>query len=100
MKKICIFLLAMGAPAFAGSVSVEIQKPGSVSEPHVSAAGQSTKQGDIAWDSASLLRNGKPWIPVMGEFHFSRYPNAEWRDELLKMKAGGITLVSTYVFWI
>jgi beta-galactosidase len=36
----------------------------------------------------------------MGEFHYSRYPANEWREELLKMKAGGISIVSTYVFWI
>jgi hypothetical protein len=36
----------------------------------------------------------------MGEFHYTRYPSSEWRGELLKMKAGGIDIVSTYVFWI
>ena len=36
----------------------------------------------------------------MGEFHFARYPTNEWREELLKMKAGGVDIVSTYVFWI
>ncbi|HXT12011.1 MAG TPA: beta-galactosidase [Candidatus Angelobacter sp.] len=51
-------------------------------------------------DGNSLLLNGKPWTPVMGEFHYSRYPANEWREELLKMKAGGIDIVSTYVFWI
>jgi hypothetical protein len=35
----------------------------------------------------------------MGEIHFSRYPRAEWREALEKMKAGGIKIVSTYVFW-
>ncbi|MGH7989796.1 MAG: beta-galactosidase, partial [Limisphaerales bacterium] len=54
----------------------------------------------LAMDSDSLLLNGKPWMPVMGEFHFSRYPENEWREELLKMKAGGVDIVSTYVFWI
>src|ERR1017187_3918655 len=54
----------------------------------------------LTLDSNSLLLNGKPWTPVMGEFHFSRYPANEWREELLKMKAGGIDIVSTYVFWI
>jgi beta-galactosidase len=54
----------------------------------------------LTLDSHSLLLNGKPWTPVMGEFHFSRYPEKEWREELLKMKAGGIDIVSTYVFWI
>lgn len=51
-------------------------------------------------DSDSLLLDGQQWMPVMGEFHFSRYPENEWREELLKMKAGGVDIVSTYVFWI
>ena len=51
-------------------------------------------------DSRSLFLNDKRWLPVMGEFHFARYPESEWRDELLKMKMGGIDLVATYVFWI
>ncbi len=54
----------------------------------------------ITADSQCLLRDGRPWTPVMGEFHYSRYPTAEWREELLKMKAGGIDIVATYVFWI
>ena len=36
----------------------------------------------------------------MGEFQYSRYPASEWEQEILKMKAGGVTIVSTYVFWI
>jgi len=54
----------------------------------------------IGVDSRSLFLDGKPWVPVVGEFHYSRYPRDEWREELLKMKAGGINTVSTYVFWI
>ena len=54
----------------------------------------------ITADSASLRLNDRPWTPVMGEFHYTRYPAGEWRDELLKMKAGGISIVATYVFWI
>jgi hypothetical protein len=65
--------------------------PGTTTDPH----GQS-----ITADSRSFLLDGKPWIPIVGEFHYSRYPRDEWRDELLKMKAGGVTVVSTYVFWI
>jgi beta-galactosidase len=51
-------------------------------------------------DSNSLRLDGKSWTPIMGEFHFSRYPESEWREELLKMKAGGVDIVATYVFWI
>lgn len=47
-----------------------------------------------------LTLDNKPWFPVMGEFHYSRYPETEWETELLKMKAAGINVISTYVFWI
>ena len=47
-----------------------------------------------------LTLKAKPWIPVMGELHFSRVPEAEWEDEILKMKSAGVTVISTYVFWI
>lgn len=36
----------------------------------------------------------------MGEFHYSRYPESEQESEILKMKAGGVQIVSTYVIWI
>ncbi len=54
----------------------------------------------IGATSHHLLRDGKPWYPIMGEFHFSRYPADEWALELRKMKACGITLVATYIFWL
>jgi beta-galactosidase len=47
-----------------------------------------------------LTRDGNPWLPVMGEFHFSRYPKAQWEEELLKMKAAGVDIVASYVIWI
>ena len=55
---------------------------------------------EISLNSRSLLFDGQPVFPVMGEFHYARVPESEWRDELLKMKAGGVDIVSTYVFWI
>ena len=54
----------------------------------------------LVLDHDSLILNGKRWMPVTGEFHYSRYPKDEWRQELLKMKAGGVDTISTYVFWI
>jgi hypothetical protein len=49
--------------------------------------------------SRYLERDGRPWLPVMGEFHYSRYPAEEWEVELRKMRAGGIDVVASYVFW-
>jgi hypothetical protein len=50
--------------------------------------------------SRYLTLSGKPWLPVMGEFHFSRYPQSQWEEEILKMKAAGVNIVATYVIWI
>ena len=55
---------------------------------------------ELTVDHRSLRLDGQAWLPVMGEFHYTRYPAEEWREELLKMKAGGIDIVATYVFWI
>jgi hypothetical protein len=55
---------------------------------------------EISLNSRSLLFDGQPVFPVMGEMHYSRVPQTEWREELLKMKAGGVDIVATYVFWI
>lgn len=55
--------------------------------------------GTIAANSRWLTRDGKPFLPVMGEFHYSRYPAAQWEEELLKMKAAGVTVVASYVIW-
>jgi beta-galactosidase len=54
----------------------------------------------ISADSQSLMVNGKRVMWAMGEFHYSRYPESEWRHELQKMKAGGINVISTYIIWI
>ena len=62
--------------------------------------GRSSDGHSIEVNSQYLMLDGKPWLPVMGEFHFSRYPESQWEDEILKMKAAGINIISTYVFWI
>ncbi len=54
----------------------------------------------ITYDPVSIIVDGKRWFPMMGEMHFSRYPNQYWEEELAKMKAGGIDIVSLYVIWI
>ena len=47
-----------------------------------------------------FTRGGRPWFPVSGEFPYSRYPAGEWEEELLKMKAAGVTAVASYLIWI
>ncbi len=59
-----------------------------------------TQDSKISFDPVSILVDGKRWYPMMGEMHYSRYPHQYWEEELLKMKAGGIDIVSAYVIWI
>lgn len=62
--------------------------------------GTNTKGERIDVTSLYFTREGKPWIGVMGEYHFVRDARENWYRELCKMKAGGITAVATYLFWI
>ena len=56
--------------------------------------------GEITVNSRYIVRDGKPVLPVMGEYHFSRDSRANWPRELAKIKAGGVQIVGTYLFWI
>jgi beta-galactosidase len=65
--------------------------PGSAKSPAGSVLGVNSRY---------LTLDGKPWLPVMGEFHFSRVPESQWEEDILKMKAAGVNIVATYVIWI
>lgn len=67
---------------------------------HLRMGGENPEGERIDVTSLYFERSGKPWIGVMGEYHFSRAHKEEWHRELCKMKAGGITIVATYMFWI
>jgi beta-galactosidase len=67
---------------------------------HLDLGGKSVTGESIEVNSYYIERNGKPFFPVMGEFHYCRYPNHYWDEEIKKMKAGGINVIASYVFWI
>ena len=61
------------------------------------AAQAQIPQQSIRWDKHSLIFDGKRVVPVMGEVHYSRIPQNEWREEVRKMKEGGVTMIAAYV---
>ncbi|MDO5397339.1 MAG: beta-galactosidase [bacterium] len=67
---------------------------------HLSMGGENPDGKRIDVTSLYFMRGGKPWIGVMGEYHFVRDRRGNWYRELCKMKAGGVTVIATYLFWI
>lgn len=67
---------------------------------HLNMGGENPAGEKIGVTSLYFTRGGKPWIGVMGEYHFVRDSRENWYRELCKMKAGGISVVATYLFWI
>ena len=63
--------------------------------------GETSKNGDtIDINNLYITKNGKPFFPVMAEMHYARIKRDQWEDRILKMKANGINVVSSYLFWI
>jgi hypothetical protein len=104
--RVRIALLFAFAAAIASSVAhaditIDAVNPPDYPQPLAFHSGGRSPSGHaLAVNSRYFTLDGEPWFPVMGEFHYARYPADEWEPEILKMKAGGIQVVSTYVFWI
>src|SRR5271156_599927 len=105
---VCLFVLsalttlALGFPQITGTVAtINARRPISPPETGYFHLGGVSKTGkSISVNNQYVSKDGKPWLPVMGEFHFSRHPEAYWEEEILKMKAGGVQVISAYIFWI
>jgi hypothetical protein len=107
MKSVTVAGLVVGLVVGVGAcgqsvVRIDATAPVAKPQPVEARLGDArSPQGHvIGVNSQYLTMDGRPWIPVMGEFHFSRYPEAEWEQEILKMKAAGVDVISTYVIWI
>jgi beta-galactosidase len=95
--------LASAVPAQQTHANFEIDATAAAPAPEsgfLHLGGVSPTGHTLEVNSRYVVRDGKPWLPVMGEFHFARFPEKYWQEELLKMKAGGVDVVSAYVFWI
>lgn len=103
MKHILLFLTFYLCQTIVSAQKVyEIDVPSEpmpVTEGKLNLGGTAPDGGSIEVNSYYMRVNGKPVIPVMGEFHFTRYPREQWDEEIMKIKAGGITILPTYVFW-
>jgi len=102
----CLLLIAaflISAPVFAQELkqyTIDISK---VRPPEIKdlpmLGGSNPQNQKIAVNNYFITKGGKPIIPITGEFHYTRYPHQYWDESIKKMKAGGINMIATYVFW-
>lgn len=83
-----------------GPHRIRVTDPAPVTPTPLDMGDDATAARGIRLTSRFVTRDGRPWIPVMGEYHFSRDRPERWERELRKMKAGGIDVVATYLLWI
>jgi beta-galactosidase len=90
------------AQIVATPIPIDASQPWHEPDPAPYDGGSATSPSGVTLglNNRYLTLDGKPWLPVSGEFHFSRYPRDQWEDEILKMKAAGANVISTYVIWI
>lgn len=62
--------------------------------------GKDPKGNEISFTNYYMELNGRPFFGISGECHYSRVYEEQWEDTVLKMKMGGINIISTYCFWI
>ena len=96
-----LLLAALGPHATADTLKLDARA--AVPAPqtgHLKLGTAVSPQGvTLAANNQYLLKDGKPWLPVMGEYHFTRAPASQWDAQLRLMKAAGIDIVASYVFW-
>jgi beta-galactosidase len=96
------FHVTLQAQASQNTVIIDASNESAPPQPVAAKLGSSRNPSGetIGVNSEYLTYDGKPWLPVMGEFHFSRYPEAQWEQEILKMKSAGVQIISSYVIWL
>jgi hypothetical protein len=53
----------------------------------------------ITLTRSGLTIDGVPFTLLAGQLHYFRFPKAEWRDQLLKARAGGLNTIDTVIPW-
>jgi beta-galactosidase len=65
----------------------------------LAAAVRGFGQHRFALGDSSFLLDGKPFLMISGEMHYTRVPREAWRQRMRMARAMGLNTVGTYVFW-
>ena len=103
MRRIVLLLILSGYVCHLNAqttYSINIDVPEKeIIRGHLDLGGSNPSGDSISVNSYFIELNGEAFFPVIGEFHFSRYPSKYWEESIQKMKAGGINTIATYIFW-
>ncbi len=101
IQLLSIFIVSSFAQSKENHYKIDITEPDKTTySDHLNLGGSNLLGDSISFNNYYMLVDNKPYIPITGEFHYSRYPNKYWDESIKKMKAGGINTIATYVFWI
>ena len=53
----------------------------------------------FALGDSTFLLDGKPFLMISGEMHYTRVPREAWSQRMKMAKAMGLNTIGTYVFW-
>lgn len=105
-KRFLLFLLFFGISVFYNQVNAQTiygidldVADKKIETSYLSLGGNSPNGGSISVNSYYISLDNRPFIPIMGEMHYTRIPNEQWEEQILKVKAGGVNVICTYVFW-
>lgn len=93
-------LFSLGSVHAADLVVEATRQPPEVRSDHLKMGASKAPDGQtLGVNNQYLTRNSEPWLPVMGEFHYTRFPPEQWDAQLAKMKAQGVDVVASYIIW-
>ncbi|WP_308991092.1 beta-galactosidase [Mariniflexile litorale] len=100
-RSIFAFLLLSSFSFFGQQISIDANiEPPIIEKEHLNMGNSGPEGKEITINNKFLSLGGTPMVPVMGEIHYSRFNKEKWENAILKMKANGINIIATYVFWI
>ncbi len=80
-----LVLLSPGSAQTVCKIDIRQAQP-EVMRDHLRLGGKNGSGESVSFNSLYMEENGHPVVPVMGEFHYVRTPEAEWDQSLKKSK--------------
>jgi beta-galactosidase len=99
LRGVLIVSLLTNLAVQAQEYQIEIAKTAQRPLSEIDMSGKNPSGVLLGVNNKYFTKNGKPWLPLMGEMHYNRVPVNDWETEIVKMKSLGLSIIASYVFW-